>query len=257
MGMPETTRWRKAMLLSAVIHCALFACAGFLMLREFLPPAEELIEVSLVSDFSFGTGGRGGGGESMELGAIKIPQINVPKVKESLPKTEPASQSTDTYTEEGTEEKSTKNVQTSDALGGGNSVMANGGQGDGTGGGNGSGEGMGSGTGTGMGAGSGSGDGPGSSSEASPPGILARVKPSYPASARRGGIEGTVYLRVHISEAGRTSDVSIAVSSGDASLDNAAVQAVYKWRFIPAKDRVGNSIACYTQVPITFRLTDA
>ncbi|MFC4311209.1 TonB family protein [Steroidobacter flavus] len=81
-----------------------------------------------------------------------------------------------------------------------------------------------------------------------------RVEPSYPPASRRAGEEGTVRLKVLVDEKGRPKDVTVANSSGFARLDEAAMQAVRKWRFVAATDGT-NPISAWTQVAITFRLT--
>ncbi|SFM11798.1 energy transducer TonB [Pelosinus propionicus] len=87
------------------------------------------------------------------------------------------------------------------------------------------------------------------------PGILSRVDPSYPAEARQAGLEGTAELRVQILANGRPGEISVSKSTGHSSLDDAAVAAVAKWRFIPAKDRdSGKTVSCYTSLPVSFRL---
>lgn len=81
-----------------------------------------------------------------------------------------------------------------------------------------------------------------------------RVEPAYPPAARRAGEEGTVRLKVLVDEKGRPRDVTVANSSGFARLDQAAIEAVRKWRFVAATDGA-NPISAWTQVAITFRLT--
>lgn len=83
-----------------------------------------------------------------------------------------------------------------------------------------------------------------------------RVDPTYPSASRRAGEEGTVRLKVLVDEKGRPRDVSIANSSGFARLDQAAMEAVRKWRFVAATDGA-KAITAWTQVAITFRLTTA
>ena len=81
-----------------------------------------------------------------------------------------------------------------------------------------------------------------------------RVEPTYPSSSRRAGEEGTVRLKVLVDEKGRPRDVAVATSSGFARLDQAAMEAVRKWRFEAATDGT-NPISAWTHVAITFRLT--
>ena len=65
-----------------------------------------------------------------------------------------------------------------------------------------------------------------------------RVDPTYPPTSRRLGEEGTVRLKVLVDERGRARDVQVAKSSGFARLDEAAMTAVRKWRFVAATDGV-------------------
>jgi protein TonB len=83
-----------------------------------------------------------------------------------------------------------------------------------------------------------------------------RVDPTYPPASRRAGEQGTVRLKVLVDTNGRPSNVEVSQSSGFARLDEAAVQAVRKWRFEAATDG-SKKIQAYTQVAVTFKLTDA
>lgn len=83
-----------------------------------------------------------------------------------------------------------------------------------------------------------------------------RVEPVYPATSRRLGEEGTVRLRVLVDERGRPKDVDVLNSSGFDRLDRAAIDAVKRWRFRAATDGT-RAISTWTQVAITFKLTDA
>lgn len=83
-----------------------------------------------------------------------------------------------------------------------------------------------------------------------------RVEPAYPSASRRAGEEGTVRLKVLVDEKGRPKDVAVATSSGFPRLDQAAMEAVRKWRFVAATDGA-NPMSAWTQVAITFRLTSA
>lgn len=82
-----------------------------------------------------------------------------------------------------------------------------------------------------------------------------RIEPAYPPASRRAGEEGRVRLRVLVDESGRPSDVQVAQSSGFSRLDEAAKQAVRRWRFQAANDGNG-PISAWTQVLITFRLSE-
>jgi len=79
--------------------------------------------------------------------------------------------------------------------------------------------------------------------------------PVYPPRCLRMGIEGTVRVRVLVGENGRVQEVTIGKSSGDAALDESALQAVRDWRFEPAK-RNGVAVRAWAVVPIEFKLID-
>jgi protein TonB len=82
---------------------------------------------------------------------------------------------------------------------------------------------------------------------------LHNPKPAYPHASRRLGEQGKVLLRVFVSAAGLAEKVEIKLSSGFVRLDQAAEEAVGRWRFVPAR-RGEQAIAAWVQVPITFQL---
>ncbi len=81
-----------------------------------------------------------------------------------------------------------------------------------------------------------------------------RTDPIYPPASRRAGEEGMVRLRILVDERGMPREVQIAKGSGFARLDQAAIDAVRKWRFVAATNG-SQSVAAWTQVAVTFRLT--
>lgn len=83
-----------------------------------------------------------------------------------------------------------------------------------------------------------------------------RVDPTYPSASRRAGEEGTVRVKVLVDEKGRPRDVQVAKSSGFSRLDEAALEAVRKWRFVAATNGT-SAIQAWTQVAVTFKLTQA
>jgi protein TonB len=83
-----------------------------------------------------------------------------------------------------------------------------------------------------------------------------RVDPTYPPASRRAGEQGTVQLKVLVDTNGRPANVEVSQSSGFPKLDDAAIQAVRKWRFEAATDGT-NKIQAYTRVAVTFKLTEA
>jgi protein TonB len=83
-----------------------------------------------------------------------------------------------------------------------------------------------------------------------------RIEPIYPATSRRLGEEGVVRLKVLVDERGRPHDIVVANSSGFPRLDQAAIDAVRRWRFEPATD--GNrAVSAWGAVSIRFKLENA
>jgi protein TonB len=82
---------------------------------------------------------------------------------------------------------------------------------------------------------------------------LNNPKPLYPLVARRNGAQGRVVLSVQVSASGASSEVLLKHSSGHAVLDDAALQTVRRWHFIPAR-RGDTPVESWVDVPITFRL---
>jgi len=82
---------------------------------------------------------------------------------------------------------------------------------------------------------------------------LNNPKPGYPMMSKRLGEEGQVLLRVLVSSQGSAEQVQLLRSSGFPRLDEAAQEAVAKWRFVPAK--VGSvATTAWVQVPVSFQL---
>ena len=86
-------------------------------------------------------------------------------------------------------------------------------------------------------------------------GMASDLPPTYPEIARRRGQQGRVVVRVEVSADGRPVSVSVGQGSGYTSLDEAAENAVEKWRFIPAT-RDGQPVPALADVPIRFKLLD-
>ena len=86
------------------------------------------------------------------------------------------------------------------------------------------------------------------------PQLLHKVEPLYPEEARRQRMEGRVVIRLEVLTNGLAGLVTIRQSSGQQLLDEAAVEAVKKWRFIPAKDARGTPVLSFTIVPVAFQL---
>lgn len=84
---------------------------------------------------------------------------------------------------------------------------------------------------------------------------LHNPSPVYPAIARRRGEEGKVLLKVRVSAQGEALNVGIAKSSGNGLLDAAALEAVSRWRFVPAR-RGDETVESSVIVPMTFKLLE-
>lgn len=82
---------------------------------------------------------------------------------------------------------------------------------------------------------------------------LINPAPPYPRASRRMGEEGTVVLRVFINTEGRAEQAEIRTSSGYTRLDEAALETVKRWRYVPGK-RAGVPEAMWFNVPIRFVL---
>ncbi|RZJ81213.1 MAG: energy transducer TonB, partial [Brevundimonas sp.] len=77
--------------------------------------------------------------------------------------------------------------------------------------------------------------------------------PRYPAESRRKREEGVVRLRVTVAIDGTVKAIAVAASSGFKRLDDAALEAVRRWRFRP-KVQDGVSVEALGFIPIPFNL---
>ena len=82
---------------------------------------------------------------------------------------------------------------------------------------------------------------------------LGNPPPEYPPLALRRSWEGTVVLRIKVLPNGRAGTVEVTKSSGKPQLDEAAVEAVRNWKFIPAK-RGETPIEGFATQTIDFKL---
>lgn len=229
------SRWRRALVISFILHSIVLISVGQMAGQALLPAdlPESLIEIELLNEANSLQGGAANdqpllaGGEPVG----KLPQpIGNPVVTEKILAVEPVV-AVSAMAVEGTITPASPSV----VSGGGEPVA---GASD-----------------AGHGVDWSLGGNTGNSREIIPPGILSRREPAYPEQARREGIEGTVVLRIAILENGHAGNISVSESSGSSLLDKAAVEAVQRWRFVPAKVRgTGKSIDCQTTMPIVFRL---
>lgn len=77
--------------------------------------------------------------------------------------------------------------------------------------------------------------------------------PAYPTLSKRMNEQGRVELRVHVLPSGLPDQVEIHKSSTHPRLDNAALEAVKRWRFVPAKQG-SEAVAAWVIVPMPFIL---
>jgi TonB family protein len=80
--------------------------------------------------------------------------------------------------------------------------------------------------------------------------------PVYPSIARKMGQEGIVLLAAEILSDGRVGQLVIKKSSGYLTLDQSALDAVRRWKFIPAK-WMGKAVSAWVDVPVKFRLSES
>ncbi|MFY9268724.1 MAG: energy transducer TonB [Candidatus Manganitrophaceae bacterium] len=80
-------------------------------------------------------------------------------------------------------------------------------------------------------------------------------KPRYPEAARIEGKEGTALLKVTVLPTGRVGEALIERSSGHPDLDRAAVEAVARWTFSPAR-RGETPVVASVRLPVAFSLRE-
>lgn len=82
---------------------------------------------------------------------------------------------------------------------------------------------------------------------------LRNPAPVYPKLSRQRREEGVVMLRVHVLASGEADQMEVLQSSGFERLDEAALRAVKRWQFVPAK-RGDDVVAAWVRVPVRFNL---
>ena len=86
-----------------------------------------------------------------------------------------------------------------------------------------------------------------------PPQPLSSIRPVYPEIAQEAGIEGTVVVQVFVDKKGRVKDPLVLKGIPNTGLDEAAVTAIKKTRFRPAKQRE-RAVGVWISIPVNFRL---
>lgn len=250
-------RQKIGMLGSVLVHCLIFLVVTFTgVFTVSHASQDDIVEVTM-----FGGGGGGGGqgdgseGEVIEdeagaqgsEAAQEAPPVEDEIIQNSQQEKPPAPKQqagkAKAYAKKGT--------------GSGGGIGTGHGTGTGSGTGPGSGSGSGGGHGSGHGTGIGSGYGAGSSiyaSPAIPPRLVRNTPPTYPTAEKNAGIQGTANLHLLVGKDGSVEQITVLSSSGNANLDQAAINACYKWKFTGARNKAGQTVRCYMSVPITFRL---
>jgi protein TonB len=85
---------------------------------------------------------------------------------------------------------------------------------------------------------------------------VARVKtpPPYPSDERRNGISGTVLVDFIVDSDGNVVNAT-AVKGDNRNFEQAAVQAVSKWKFKPGR-KANRAVNTHMQIPIVFSLSE-
>ena len=86
-----------------------------------------------------------------------------------------------------------------------------------------------------------------------PPVAMSPIRPRYPEIAQEAGIEGVVVVQAFIDEKGRVKETLILKGVPNTGLDEAAMEAIRKTRFRPAKQRE-RSVGVWISIPVNFRL---
>lgn len=85
---------------------------------------------------------------------------------------------------------------------------------------------------------------------AAAPKILFAPKPHYPEEAKRQGQAGVAHVGVKVSAQGHVEEVRLVKTSGSPLLDESALEAVSRWRFM-----AGGTTPLHAVVPVRFTLT--
>ena len=86
-----------------------------------------------------------------------------------------------------------------------------------------------------------------------PPVPLTPIRPKYPEIAQEAGIEGTVFIQAFIDKQGRVIETTIIKGIPNTGLDEAAIKAIRKTRFRPARQRE-RAVGVWISIPVNFKL---
>lgn len=84
--------------------------------------------------------------------------------------------------------------------------------------------------------------------------LASNTKPTYPASALRNGVQGSVVASLNVDPRGHVTDANIVQRTGsrDRDLDRSVLNTVRQWQFEPAMSN-GRAVASVVRVPVDFR----
>ena len=86
-----------------------------------------------------------------------------------------------------------------------------------------------------------------------PPVAMTPIKPVYPEIAQEAGIEGVVVVQAFIDAKGRVKETLILKGVPNTGLDEAAMTAIRKTRFRPARQRE-RAVGVWISIPVNFKL---
>ena len=86
-----------------------------------------------------------------------------------------------------------------------------------------------------------------------PPQPMPSIRPQYPEIAQEAGIEGVVVVQAFIDKKGRVKETLILKGVPNTGLDEAAMEAIRKTRFKPAKQRE-RAVGVWISIPVNFKL---
>ena len=257
----ESKEKRMSIGISLGIHLIVFilvASTGLFMRMD--SSVAKVVDITVYEDIGGQDSGGGDDGGSAEESESAIEDIvvkndtNVPPVSHQY--TEAAEQKR-VQENKDIAKKASASPNASSNAGDGTGQSAGHGNGSGTGTGTGNGSGSSDGSGSGSGSGSGNGDGAGDALVPKvKPQLLDNGSPVYPRRLRDQGIEGRVLVKVLVNANGQADSVEVNESSGHDAFDKAAVKAAYRASFSPAKNVYGDAVACYTNLPYGFRITN-
>jgi TonB family protein len=87
------------------------------------------------------------------------------------------------------------------------------------------------------------------------PEVIQQVSPEYPLQAKQDSVTGTVLVTALVDEEGKVLKANVAESSGTVSLDEAAIEAAYEFKYKPAIQD-GHPVKVWVTYPVEFTLAD-